>query len=46
VEPYRFVLPVIVDLDGDHRDEVILRYYSWKRDEDRLTIIRGAKRAR
>jgi hypothetical protein len=43
VEPYRFVLPVVVDLDGDGRHEVILRYYSWKRDEDRLTIVRGVR---
>lgn len=44
VEPYRFVLPVILDLDGDGRDEVILRYYSWKRDADRLSIVRSVKR--
>lgn len=41
VDPYRFVLPVVVDLDGDGRDEVILRYYSWDRTKDRLTIVRA-----
>jgi hypothetical protein len=40
VEPYRFCLPIVADLDGDRRDEVILRYYSWDRSADRLTIVR------
>ncbi len=41
VDPYRFVLPVVVDLDGDGRDEVLLRYYSWDRTKDRITIVRA-----
>lgn len=41
VEPYRFILPVVVDLDGDGRHEVILRYYSWDRTKDRMSIVRA-----
>lgn len=41
VAPYRFVLPVVADLDGQGRDAVILRYYSWDRQGDRLTIVRA-----
>lgn len=40
VEDYRFVLPIVSDLDGDGRHEVLLRYYSWDRKADRLTIVR------
>jgi hypothetical protein len=44
VEPYRFCQPVVADLDRDGRDEVLLRYFSWDRDSDQVTIIRARPR--
>ncbi|MCO5171919.1 MAG: VCBS repeat-containing protein [Planctomycetes bacterium] len=41
VDPFRFVMPIVADLDGQGRDAVILRYYSWDRQGDRLTIVRA-----
>lgn len=40
VDDYRFVLPQVDDLDGDERSELILRYLSWDRKKDRITILR------
>lgn len=39
VEPFRFVLAEVHDLDGDGKDDVLLRYTSWERDGDRITIL-------
>jgi FG-GAP-like repeat len=39
VDDYRFCQPVITDLDGDGRDDVIIRYTSWDREGDRLTLL-------
>ncbi len=43
VEPFRFVLTQTADLDGDGRDEVLLRYQSWDRDADRLSVVRARR---
>jgi hypothetical protein len=40
VDDYRFVLPQVDDLDGDGRSELILRYLSWDRKKDRITVLR------
>ena len=47
VEPFRFVLAEVHDLDGDGKDDVLLRYTSWDREGDRITILAsgGAPRA-
>ncbi|RMG16169.1 MAG: VCBS repeat-containing protein [Planctomycetota bacterium] len=39
VEDYRFAMPTVVDLDGDGRDDVVLRYWSWDRSRDALTLL-------
>jgi hypothetical protein len=44
VEDYRFCLPAVVDIDGDGKDDVLLRYLSWDRDEDSLTLLRSRLR--
>ncbi len=41
LDEHRFCLPLVRDLDGDGRDDVVLRYWSWNRDADRLTILRS-----
>jgi hypothetical protein len=39
VEDHRFCLAQVADLDGDGRHDVILRYQSWDREGDRLTLL-------
>lgn len=41
VDDYRFVLPQVDDLDGDGRSELVLRYLSWDRKKDRITVLRA-----
>jgi hypothetical protein len=41
VDDYRFIIPMVGDLDGDRRADLVLRYFSWDRDGDRLTILRS-----
>lgn len=43
LDDHRFCFPLVADLDGDGRDDVVLRYWSWNRDADRLTILRAAE---
>ncbi len=38
-EGYRFVEAKVVDLDGDPRSDLLLRYYSWDQDADRLVAV-------
>lgn len=39
VEPYRFCLAEVHDLDLDGRADVLLRYTSWDREKDRITLL-------
>jgi len=39
VEPYRFCLADVAELTGDARSDVILRYVSWDREGDQLTLL-------
>ncbi len=41
LDDHRFCFPLVGDLDGDGRDDLVLRYWSWNRDADRLTILRA-----
>lgn len=38
VEDYRFVMADVPDLNGDGKADVVLKYYSWDRKADRMTI--------
>lgn len=37
---YRFIRPVVDDLDGDGRDDIILMYRDWRRSRDRVVVVR------
>ena len=39
VEDYRFCLAMVRDLDADGRHDVILRYTSWDREADTITVL-------
>ncbi|MCA8923600.1 MAG: VCBS repeat-containing protein [Planctomycetes bacterium] len=39
VDAYRFCVSEVLDLDGDGRDDVLLRYLSWDREQDRITLL-------
>lgn len=39
VEAYRFCASRVVDLNADGRDDVLLRYVSWDREHDRITVL-------
>ncbi|MGE0709653.1 MAG: FG-GAP repeat domain-containing protein [Planctomycetota bacterium] len=41
VADYQFCLPMVRDLDGDERDDVVLRYWSWDHKGDRLVVLRS-----
>lgn len=43
LDDYRFCLPLVRDLDGDGHDDVVLRYWSWDRKGDRITILRARR---
>lgn len=36
---HQFCLPDVTDLDGDGRSDVVLRYWSWDREDDLLTLL-------
>jgi len=38
-EEYQFCLPSIADLDGDGNSDVLLRYWSWDRSDDRISLL-------
>lgn len=39
VDPFRFCLAEVHDLDQDGRSDVLLRYTSWDREKDRITLL-------
>ena len=41
LDDYRFCLPIVRDMNADGRSDVVLRYWSWDRKGDRLTILRS-----
>ena len=46
VDPYRFCLAEVWDLDRDGKDDVLLRYTSWDRDGDRITVLTSGGKPR
>lgn len=38
-EDFQFCLPSIADLDSDGRDDLVLRYWSWDRKADRVSLL-------
>jgi hypothetical protein len=42
-DDYRFVLPMVDDLNGDGRADLVLRYVGWERKDDRITVFVSAK---
>ncbi|MCA9300615.1 MAG: VCBS repeat-containing protein, partial [Phycisphaerales bacterium] len=39
LDAVRFTLPYVHDLDGDGRADVVLRYWTWDKDADRLILL-------
>ncbi|MEZ0230761.1 MAG: FG-GAP repeat domain-containing protein [Planctomycetota bacterium] len=42
-DDYRFVLPIVEDVNGDGRADIVLRYIGWDRANDRVTVFVSAK---
>lgn len=42
-DDFRFVLPIVDDLNGDGRADMVLRYVGWDRKNDRVTVFVSAK---
>jgi hypothetical protein len=38
-DDFRFVMPMVEDLNGDGASDIVLRYYSWDRKDDRLLVL-------
>jgi hypothetical protein len=41
-DDFRFVLPMVEDLNGDGRADLVLRYVGWDRKNDRVTVFVSA----
>lgn len=44
LEEYQFAMPIVHDLDGDGRSDVVVRLFSWDRDDDRIILLRSRGR--
>lgn len=44
LEEHQFVQPIVADLDGDGRSDVVVRLWSWDRDDDRVVLLRSRGR--
>lgn len=42
-DDYRFVLPMVEDVNGDGRADIVLRFIAWERKNDRVTVFVSAK---
>ncbi len=43
-DDYRFVLPTVEDVNGDGLSDIVLRYFSWDRKDDRLVTFLSRRR--